>query len=74
MADNMSKFFGKLSKNDALTKTIVFAFVITSISAFYGYYVNGGSVEVGRNSTKAVITGSIVILITNYLLTQWLLF
>lgn len=58
----------------ALTKTIVFSFIITSISAFYGYYVNGGSVEVGRSSTKAVITGSIVILIMNYLLTQWLLF
>lgn len=58
----------------ALTKTIVFAFIITSISAFYGYYVKGGSIEVGKSSTKAVITGSIVILIMNYLLTQWLLF
>jgi phospholipid/cholesterol/gamma-HCH transport system permease protein len=58
----------------ALIKTTVFSFIITSISAFYGYYVNGGSVEVGRNSTKAVITGSIVILIMNYLITQWYLF
>lgn len=58
----------------ALTKTMVFAFIITSVSAFFGYHVKGGSVEVGHSSTKAVITGSIVILIMNYLLTQWLLF
>jgi phospholipid/cholesterol/gamma-HCH transport system permease protein len=58
----------------ALTKTMVFAFVITSVSAFFGYYVKGGSIEVGHSSTKAVITGSILILILNYLITQWLLF
>jgi phospholipid/cholesterol/gamma-HCH transport system permease protein len=58
----------------ALTKTMVFAFVITSVSAFFGYYVKGGYIEVGHSSTKAVITGSILILILNYLITQWLLF
>ncbi len=57
----------------ALIKTVVFAFVITSISAYYGYFVKGGAVEVGANSTKAVVTSSLVLILTNYLLTQLLL-
>ncbi len=54
-------------------KTVVFAFIITSISAFYGYFVNGGSLEVGRASTKAVVNSSVVILLFNLILTQLLL-
>ncbi len=57
----------------ALIKTVVFAFFIVSISAFHGYYTQGGALEVGRSSTKAVVFSSIVILIANYLLTQLLL-
>lgn len=54
----------------ALTKTVVFAFLITSISSYYGYYTKGGSLEVGRSSTKAVVTSSVAILLANYVLTQ----
>lgn len=54
-------------------KTVVFAFIITSVSAFQGYYVEGGSLEVGRASTKAVVHGSILILLANVILTQLLL-
>lgn len=57
----------------ALIKTVVFAFLITTISAFYGYYVEGGSLEVGRASTKAVVVSSIQILLFNLILTQLLL-
>ena len=57
----------------ALIKTVVFAFIITTISAFYGYHVKGGSIEVGVNATKAVVTSSVVIIIANYILTQILL-
>lgn len=57
----------------ALIKTVVFAFIITSVSAFYGYYVKGGSIEVGVNATKAVVSSSVVIIIANYILTQILL-
>jgi phospholipid/cholesterol/gamma-HCH transport system permease protein len=56
-----------------LIKTVVFAFLITSISAYNGYYVTGGSVEIGRASTKAVVYSSIAILFFNLLLTQFLL-
>lgn len=57
----------------ALIKTVVFAFLITTISAFYGYTVEGGSLEVGRASTKAVVVSSIQILLFNLILTQILL-
>ena len=58
----------------ALTKCIVFGFIIVSISAFFGYYTKGGSIEVGKSSTKAVVANSVVILIANFLLTQLILF
>jgi phospholipid/cholesterol/gamma-HCH transport system permease protein len=57
----------------SLIKTVVFAFIITSVSAFQGYYVNGGSLEVGRASTKAVVYSSVLILMFNVILTQLLL-
>ncbi|MBE0667686.1 MAG: ABC transporter permease [Bacteroidales bacterium] len=57
----------------ALIKTIFFAFIITSVSAFQGYYVEGGSLEVGRASTKAVVYSSVMILLFNVILTQLLL-
>jgi len=57
----------------ALAKTLVFAFVIATIPAYHGYYVKGGSLEVGRASTQAVVWTSIVIILLNYFLTQMLL-
>ena len=57
----------------AIIKTLVFAFIITSVSAFQGYYVEGGSLEVGRASTKAVVFSSVLILLFNVILTQLLL-
>lgn len=57
----------------AIIKTLVFAFIITSVSAFQGYNVEGGSLEVGRASTKAVVHSSILILLFNVILTQLLL-
>lgn len=53
-----------------VSKMFFFAFVITSISAFYGYYAKGNSLEVGRSSTKAVVSSTIVILILNVILTK----
>ena len=57
----------------SLIKTAVFAYLITSISAFYGYYAKGNSLEVGAASTRAVVASSIVIMIFNLILTQLLL-
>ena len=47
--------------------------IITTISAYQGYYTKGGTREVGISSTRAVVYSDVVILIMNYLLTQLLL-
>ncbi len=57
----------------ALTKTVFFAFIISSISGFYGYETQGGAREVGQASTKAVVISSITIILFNLVLTQLLL-
>ena len=57
----------------AMIKTLVFAFVIATIPAYHGYFVKGGSLEVGRASTQAVVWTSIVIILLNYFLTQMIL-
>ena len=57
----------------ALIKTVVFAFIIASVSGYRGYTVTGGSVAVGRASTKAVVASSILIIIFDLILTQMLL-
>ena len=57
----------------ALTKTVVFGFLIVSIASFYGYYTKGGALDVGRSSTQAVVSSSIAILIANFILTQLML-
>lgn len=54
-------------------KTVVFAFIISSISSYYGYNVEGGSIEVGRSSTKAVVYSCVVVLMFNLILTKLLL-
>jgi phospholipid/cholesterol/gamma-HCH transport system permease protein len=57
----------------SLTKTIVFAFIITSVAAYHGYYTSGGALEVGKASTKSVVYNSILILIANLVITQIML-
>ncbi len=57
----------------ALVKTVFYAFIITSVSAFYGYYVQGGALEVGKSSTKGVVYSSILILLCDVILTQLML-
>ncbi len=49
-------------------KATVFAFIITSVSAYQGYYVRGGSIELGQASTNAVVFSDVLILVFDYLL------
>ncbi|MEQ8713448.1 MAG: ABC transporter permease, partial [Cyclobacteriaceae bacterium] len=57
----------------ALTKSVVFAYLVTSISAYKGFYTSGGALEVGQASTSAVTNSCIAILIADYLLAQIML-
>ena len=56
----------------SIIKSLVFAFIISSVSSYCGYTVEGGSVEVGKASTDAVVTSSVLILFTDVFLTQLL--
>lgn len=57
----------------SLIQTVVYAIIITSIPAYHGYYVRGGSLEVGKASTRGVVFSSILILLANVILTELLL-
>lgn len=57
----------------ALTKTVIFGFIIVTVSSYYGYYVKGGSIDVGRSSTEAVVSSSICVLVANLIITQIML-
>ncbi|MCD8291130.1 MAG: ABC transporter permease [Prevotella sp.] len=54
----------------SLIKSLFFAFIIASVSSYYGYTVEGGSVNVGKASTNAVVTSSVLILFSDVFLTQ----
>jgi len=57
----------------AVIKATFFSFLITSISAFHGYYASGGAIDVGRSSTKAVVYSSIALLLSNLIITKLIL-
>jgi phospholipid/cholesterol/gamma-HCH transport system permease protein len=59
--------------NFALYKSYTFAFILSSIPAYYGYYVQGGALEIGRASTSAVVVSCILILFADYALASLLL-
>jgi len=57
----------------AMIKSFVFAFLVSSISSFKGYYTHGGALEVGISSTQAVTNSVIAVLLTDYFLAQLIL-
>jgi phospholipid/cholesterol/gamma-HCH transport system permease protein len=71
--EGIRAWFDPFSITYALIKTVVFAFLIVTVSSYHGYRISGGALEVGRASTKAVVYSSILIIIFNLVLTQMLL-
>ena len=67
------QFFKPYNVFFALIKAYTFAFIISSIPAYYGYYVKGGALEIGRASTKSVVVSCVAILFADYILAQLLL-
>jgi phospholipid/cholesterol/gamma-HCH transport system permease protein len=57
----------------SLIKSVTYAFLITTVSCYQGYYCSGGALEVGHSSTKAVVYSAVLILFSDYLLAQLLL-
>jgi phospholipid/cholesterol/gamma-HCH transport system permease protein len=71
--EGLRSWFEPFTVTYAMIKTLVFAFIIASVSGFLGYNLKGGSVEVGRASTRAVVISSILIILFDLILTQLLL-
>jgi len=57
----------------SIVKTMIFAFIISSIASYYGYYVKGGALQVGKASTDSVVMSSVVILTFDLVITQLML-
>lgn len=57
----------------ALTKTCVFAFVMSTVASFYGYRIEGGALELGKASTQGIVVSSFVILVLNVVITNIML-
>ena len=57
----------------SIVKSMVFAFIIASVAAYYGYYVKGGALQVGKASTNSVVLSSVLILTFDLIITQLML-
>ena len=64
----LNSFFLPFNVALMLIKAIVFAFILTTVSCYQGYYVKGGSIELGKASTQAVVVSDILILLSDYIL------
>src|SRR5574344_458642 len=71
--DGLTSFFRMYDIVYVLTKTIVFAFVISSVSSFYGYRIEGGALELGQANVNGVVVANFLILTLNLLITQIML-
>jgi phospholipid/cholesterol/gamma-HCH transport system permease protein len=65
----LRSFFVEYNVFIMFVKAIVYSFLLTSISCYQGYYVKGGSIELGQASTNAVVFSDIAILLADYIIT-----
>lgn len=71
--DGLTSFFRMYDVYYALTKTFVFAFVMSSIASFYGYKIEGGALELGQANTQGIVVSSFIILVLNLVITNVML-
>lgn len=57
----------------AFIKTFLFAFILATVPAYHGYFMKGGALEVGEASTTSFVWTSVILIVTNYAVTQLLL-
>ncbi|KYG74367.1 phospholipid/cholesterol/gamma-HCH transport system permease protein [Roseivirga ehrenbergii] len=65
--------FNQFTVSFALIKSVVFGFLVSSISSYMGFFTRGGALEVGQASTRAVTVSCIAILFSDFILAQLLL-
>lgn len=68
----LQSFFVPYNVFMMFVKAVVFAFILTSVAAYQGYYVKGGSIELGQASTQAVVYSNILILLSDYIIAMLL--
>lgn len=66
-------FFNPFYITYSMIKSVFYAFIISSVASFFGYNLKGGSLEVGKASTNAIVISSILILLADVILTQIML-
>lgn len=71
--DGLTSFFRMYDIYYVLVKTIVFAFIISSVSSFYGYRIEGGALELGKANVNSIVVASFLILMLNLVITQIML-
>ncbi|MFO7879218.1 MAG: MlaE family ABC transporter permease [Bacteroidota bacterium] len=71
--DGLHLFFKPYYILYSLVKMIFYAFIITTVSAYYGFFTSGGALEVGKSSTRAVVASIVLVLIFNLIITQLML-
>lgn len=71
--EGLQLFFEPYNVFYSIVKSVVYVFFIASIASYFGYFVKGGALEVGRASTRAVVMSNVAILIVDLVLTQIML-
>ena len=66
----LQSFFKQFYVWYAIMKSVIFAYLIASVASYYGYFARGGSLDVGRASTNSVVMSSVLILVSDLLITQ----
>ncbi len=66
----LTSFYDSYTVIIMIIKSFFFSFIIVTVSAYHGYFVKGGSIELGKSGTKAVVYSDIFILIFDYLIAQ----
>ena len=71
--DGLTSFFRMYDNYYVLTKTTIFAFVLSTVSSFYGYRIEGGALELGKANVNGIVVSSFIILVLNLVITQVML-
>lgn len=66
-------WFAPFYINYSIIKSMIFAFIIASVASYFGYYVKGGALQVGKASTDSVVTSSVLILAFDLIITHLML-
>lgn len=71
--DGLTSFFRMYDLVYVLTKTTIFAFILSSVAAFYGYRIDGGALELGKANVNGIVVSSFIILVLNLVITSIML-